>query len=892
MQKSKPAEANFLGLALGAMALFVSACAVEGGRSNGATGPDSQIQVDSVTTHPLGENRARQPAVYADGADLPNGWRITPAGRTIGSTGDLVTNLTLSPDGKVLVSVNSGFLPHGLEVFDAATGQHLQRIELTSAFLGLAWGAGGHTLYAAGGNASGSTSSRDPVAPIYAFAYADGKLKETPTARFVETRDPKQVWWTGVAYDPATLRLYALNRGTGRDPGAVVVFDAKSKEILARIPVQVSPYQVVLAAGGRRLFVSNWSSDSVSVIDTAVNQVIATIKVGDNPNDLKLADDGRLFVACANDNTVQVIDTKTLTVIEKLSTTLTPRAPEGSTPNALAIDEKRHLLYIANADNNSVAVAHIENRVHTSMGGFIPTGWYPSALALGPKGGTLYVGNAKGNSGHPDPLGPHSPLLKSPEAMEQAAGSATSENTGLFGTGEGNVKTLQTSTIEQVPVSDLKTRLPLWTRQVVENTPYKDSLLTEAPPAFTPSIIPRTVGAPSPIRHVIYIIKENRTYDQVFGDLPGANGDPRLTIFGEKVTPNQHALAKEYVIFDNLYCDGEVSNDGHRWLASAYATDFYEKQWPALYGSRSAASYDVEAVVPAGGFIWDLAKRKGLSYRTYAEGTSDAKVGGKPVLVPRLGMEALTGHIAPGFPNGLNLPDSEKFKVWLAEFREYEKNYDNPDREKRLPNFQTVWMMGDHTEGTRVGRRTPTAMVADNDYAIGQMVEAVSKSRYWPETAIFIIEDDAQDGSDHVDARRTVGLVLSPYVKRGMVDSTLYSTCSMLRSMELLLGLPPMSQYDAAAMPMYAAFGTEAKAAPFTAIPPMVDTKALNQKTAWGSKASGRMDFSEPDRAPMLALNEIIWKSVHGVDSAMPAPIHRFRPLIEMNDEDDSDGAR
>ncbi len=847
----------------------------------------AQDATGSVTAHPLGADRARRPMAYADGADLPNGWRITPAGKTIGGTGDLVTNLILAPDGKVLISVNSGFLPHGLAVFDAATGRHLQRIELTSAYLGLAWGEAGRTLYVSGGNASGSKAKDDPVAPIHVFAYADGKLVEKPTARLVETRDPKQVWWTGVVYQPGKGRLYALNRGTGREAGTVVVFDAKSRAIVARIPVQVSPYQAALAADGKRLFVSNWSSDSVSVIDTANNVVIGTIEVGDNPNDMKLARDGRLFVACANDNTVQVIDTKTLAVIEKLSTTLTPNAPEGSTPNALAIDEKRHLLYIANADNNSVAVAHIENRVHTNMGGFIPTGWYPSALVLNASGETLYIGNSKGNSAHPDPLGPHSPLLKTPEIVEQAAGSATSGNTGLFGIGEGSVRTLQTSTIEQVPVANLKTELPVWTRQVVENTPYRDSLLTEAPPALAPSIIPRAVGVSSPIRHVVYIIKENRTYDQVFGDLPGANGDPRLTLFGEKVTPNQHSLAKEYVVFDNLYCDGEVSNDGHRWLSSAYATDFYEKQWPALYGAHSAATYDVPAVVPAGGFIWDLAKRKGLTYRTYAEGTYNVKMDGKTVLLPRMGMEALTGHIAPGFPNGLDMPDTEKVKVWLAEFRAYESNYDSSDPEKRLPNFQTAWMMGDHTEGARAGKRTPTAMVADNDYAIGQIVEAISHSRYWPETAIFIIEDDAQDGADHVDARRTVGLVISPYVKRGIVDTTLYSTCSMLRSMELLLGLPPMSQYDAAAMPMYAAFGTEAKVTPFMAIPPMVDIKAVNQKTAWGAKASGRMDFSEPDRAPMLALNEIIWKNVRGTDSVMPAPVHRFRPLIELADDDE-----
>jgi len=842
----------------------------------------------SVTAQPLGAVRDRRPTAYADGADLPNGWRITPAGRTIADTGDLLTNLTLSPDGKVLISVNSGFLPHGLDVFETATGRRVQRIDLTAAFFGFAWGE--RTLYVAGGNASGAKSESHPVAPIYAFSYAQGRLSEKPIARFVDREiDPKQVWWAGLAYDARQRRLYAVNRGTGREPGAVVVFEAKSGAVIARIPVQVSPYQVVLSADGARLFVSNWSSDSVSVIDTVSRTVIATLAVGDNPNDMKLAADGRLFVACANDNTVQVIDTKTLAVIEKLATTLTPLAPEGSTPNALAIDEARHLLYIANADNNSVAVAHVENRVRTSMGGFIPTGWYPSALALDAKGNTLFVGNSKGRSGHADPLGPHSPLLKHPEVLEQAAGSATSSNQGIFGIGEGSVKTLQTGTISQVPVGDLKAQLPAWTRRVVENTPYRDSLLTEAPVALTPSIIPRVVGEPSPIRHVIYIIKENRTYDQVFGDLPGANGDPRLTLFGEQVTPNQHALAKEYVIFDNLYCDGEVSNDGHRWLSSAYATDFYEKQWPALYGAHSAASYDVAAVVPAGGFIWDLVKRKGLTYRTYAEGTANARVKGRTVLVPRLGMEALNGHIAPGFPNGLDLPDTEKVKVWLAEFRDYERNYDNSDPAKRLPNFQTVWMMGDHTEGARAGKRTPVAMVADNDYAIGQIVEAVTHSRYWPETAIFIIEDDAQDGADHVDARRTVGLVISPYVKRGLVDSTLYSTCSMLRTMELLLGLPPMSQYDAAAMPMYAAFGTEAKVTPFTALAPRVDLRARNPKNAWGAKASARMDFSEPDRAPMLALNEIIWKSVKGADSVMPAPVHRFRPLIELADDDDDE---
>ncbi len=341
----------------------------------------------------------------------------------------------------------------------------------------------------------------------------------------------------------------------------------------------------------------------------------------------------------------------------------------------------------------------------------------------------------------------------------------------------------------------MKDRLPRWTKQVADNTPYNDSLLSEARPAREPSIVPQKVGERSPIKHVIYIIKENRTYDQEFGDLPHANGDPRLTIFGEDVTPNQHALAKQYVTFDNLYCDGEVSVDGHSWSNSAYATDFNEKQWPMEYGGHSAASYSVRAMVPSAGHLWDLAKRKGLTYRSYGENAARASTanGNSAAMDAAPGAEGLRGHVATDFPNGLEVRDTDKMRVFLRELQGYEANYDSPDPAKRLPSYIVMSMPEDHTMGARTGAYTPRAMVADNDFAIGVLVDAVSHSRYWASTAIFIIEDDAQDGSDHVDARRTVGLVVSPYVKRNMVDSTLYSTSSMVRTMELLLGLPPMS---------------------------------------------------------------------------------------------------
>src|SRR3984893_5122258 len=445
------------------------------------------------------------------------------------------------------------------------------------------------------------------MAPIYEFTYKDGRLSDQPTGGLVETVDAKNVWWSGVAYLPGKHLVYAANRGTGLGPSNVVVFDTTKRQIITRIPVEINPYATVLSKDGRRLFVSNWASESVSVIDTGTNRVIRTLHVGMNPNDMKLSADGRLFVACSNDNTIHVIDTNTLEVVERLSTTLTPFAPEGSTPDAIEIDNKRKLLYVANADNNSIAVIRIAVRGHSAVIGFIPTGWYPSALALAEDNNTLFIGNGKGEEGHPDLKGGGSPLAS------------------RWG-GDETVKTLQKSSIEMLPVANLRQNLPKWTHEVIENTPYNDSLLSEARPPKEPTILPREVGVETPIKHVIYIIKENRTYDQEFGDLKGANGDTRLTIFGEDVTPNQHALARQYVVLDNLYCDGEVSVDGHSWSDSAYATDFNERYWPSNYAGRSNAE-PTRAYVPSAGHLWDLAARKGLTYRSYGEYASRASTG-------------------------------------------------------------------------------------------------------------------------------------------------------------------------------------------------------------------------------------------------------------------------
>ena len=426
--------------------------------------------------------------------------------------------------------------------------------------------------------------------------------------------------------------------------------------------------------------------------------------------------------------------------------------------------------------------------------------------------------------------------------------------------------------MEIVDLSQMRANLRAWTKQVYDNIPYRDEQLVSAKAPSAPTVVPREVGVGSPIKHVLYIIKENRTYDQVLGDLGKGNGDARLAIFGAKVTPNHHALANEFVLLDNLFCDGEVSVDGHSWSNSAYATDFNEKLWPVTYGGHSKAGNSA-AFIPGAGHLWDLAQKKGLTYRSYGEYATRASTGTTMDASPGVG--GLLGHVSPKF----KLPgmrDTDNAAEFLREFDEYERHYDDPSPAKRLPNFMVMSLPEDHTAGTTPGRFTPIAMVANNDSAVGMIVDRITRSRYWPETAIFIIEDDAQDGPDHVDARRTTGYVISPYVHRGTIDSTLYTTSSMLRTIELLLGLPPMTQYDAAAHPMYAVFSDTPDPTPFEHRKPLVDVMEKNTARSYGARRSAKMDFTDVDEAPMADLNEILWRSVRGADAEVPAPVHRM----------------
>jgi hypothetical protein len=508
--------------------------------------------------------------------------------------------------------------------------------------------------------------------------------------------------------------------------------------------------------------------------------------------------------------------------------------------------------------------------------GFIPTGWYPTSVRVSRDGKRIFVANGKGVASEANPRGPQP--TKPRDKDTQYIGAM------LKGT---------------VSLIDLpnKTRLANLTRRVYVNSPYTDELLKAARAPRVKTAIPVRIGDPSPIKHVIYVIKENRTYDQVLGDMPEGNGDPNLTLFGEEVTPNQHALAREFVLLDNFYVDAEVSADGHNWSMGAYATDYVEKTWPTNY-SRRGRSYDYEGSKkisrPTRGYIWDYCAAAKISYRSYGEfvGVKDVKAGGggeadqgldrKPGDEYYTSEEALIGHFSPTFPPyNLAITDNTRIDRWLEEFREYEKN-------GKLPQFQIVRIGNDHTQGTRPGVPTPRAYVADNDLALGRLVEAVTNSKYWAKTAIFVLEDDAQNGSDHVDAHRSIAFVVSPYTKRKFVDSTMYTTSSMLRTMELILGLPPMSQYDAAATPMYNCFTDKADLTPFKHLAARVDLSEKNPPNAPGAERSMQMDFSKEDAAPDVEFNEIIWKAVRGADSQMPAPVRSaFVRVIEDDDDEE-----
>jgi YVTN family beta-propeller protein len=769
---------------------------------------------------------------------LFNGWGVTPAGQSV-TVSDMPLKLILSPDGTRLLATHGGFNNTGLSILDPATRRVVQFFPLKMCWSGLAFSKNGHQIYVSGG-ASGE---------IHVFNYDHG------VATFVKSFKPlltvKNTFITGLTVHPVSGKIYVCNEAANQ----VLVLNPKNFHLEATIPVGGFPHSCVVGADGTHLYVSNWGSRSVSAVDLKENRQVRELQVDLRPNEMVVGPDGRMFVACAGENTVHVIQTRTVEKFrveasrkrrptevarEIISTSLYPDSPEGSTPDALAISPDGKTLFVANADNNNIAVINISDPKSSAVDGFIPTGWYPTALAVSPDNKTLYVGNGKG-------LHSRANFPGKPDARRSTVGL---HYDFIANTVEGAISFIDRPTPEQMRD---------YTAQVQRNSPYTPDNLRTAPVASA-SIVPDHVGMPCPIKNILYIIKENRTYDQIFGDFkdatgkPAGNGEPRLAIYGEAVSPNHHQLARDYALFDNLYCNGEVSMDGHSWCDAAMCTDYKQRCWMASYSRHGWLPGNDEMDEPAAGFFWDLCRRNGLTFRNYGEGAKH---------VP----SANRGN----WPGGR---DMDRVKAWIDDLHAAEKT-------GRLPSFTIMSLGEDHTTGTKPGTFKPDACVASNDLGLGRIVDAASHSRFWNQMAIFVIEDDAQNGPDHVDAHRTVGLVISPWCKRNFVDSTMYSTASMVRTMELILGLPPMTQYDAGATPMFNAFAKTLNAAPYSAIIPHVNLIAKNDKNSPFAAESKRMNFSEYDLAPEDELNRILWYAAKGLDADYPTPIHRALHVVQ-----------
>ncbi len=800
---------------------------------------------------------------------------IRPAGQSIEFAGRPV-DMALSPDAKTLyLKTNTSLL-----VIDTSTWRIRQDLEIkvaSGSYHGIAVTRDGSKVYL--GN-SGYILMEADVAP-------DGKVS---MGRSIDVRPPDGKGASvlcGIALSPGENIAYVcLSR-----VNALAAVDLGSGKVIRYIDVGVAPFDVVLSPDGLTAWVSNWGgrmaregertensagtpvlvdertvgcSGTVSLVDLRGGKEITQVEVGLHPSDLELTPDGAtLYVANANSDTVSVIDTRTRQVRRTIDMKPDASLPFGSAPNALALHSATGRLYVANGGNNAVAV------VDGAVRGFIPAGWYPGAIVT--DGKYLYIANVKGYGSR-----------NIEAAKKQGEGSINAD-------GRPNTKWLvhmALGTVQKVPIPD-PAQLASYTRRVHADAQVPQILQAQekAETGVKPRVVPEHVGEPSRIEHVIYIIKENKTYDQVFGDLPRGNNDPKLCVFGREITPNQHALAEQFVQLDNYYCSGVCSADGHQWAVEGYATDYMEKGFAGWPRSYPYSGDDAMAYSPAG-FIWDNVLLHGLSFRNYGEMGHGVKGVDKsygeyikasqagadpPAFQSTFEIDALRRYSCPAYPGWtLNVPDLVRADIFLKEFAEFE-------RTGRMPAFITMHLPVDHTAGSSPGAPTPRAYVADNDLAVGRIVEAVSKSKFWPNTCIFINEDDPQSGYDHVDGHRSLCLVVSPYTKRGALISSFYNQGSVLHTIELMLGIPPMNQMDSMAPVMADCFTETPDLTPYTALPSQVPLDEVNpRKSALSGDAlhwaevSLAQDLSGPDMVDDNALNRAIWHSMKGVDTPYP----------------------
>ena len=795
---------------------------------------------------------SREAGPRSDGtAVTPLGYDVRPAGAQT-ALGDLPLGAALSPDGATLLVSNDGQGTQSLQVVDTATSRVVQTIPYArpaGLFVGLAFSPDGTHAYASGGGDQ----------TIHVYDVSGGRVTEVDPIELPRANP------AGVAVNmfPAGLAVTPDGRSlvvADHLADAASVIDLATGSVTTT-PVGHAPQGVALSADGSRAWVTNQGDRTVSVLDLSGGDpvVTGTTRVGTHPSAVLLSrDQGSVYVANGDSDSVSVLDATTGDVRRTIALAPYAGAKAGSSPFGLSESGDGSQLYVTYAGNNAVSVIDAASGRNT---GLIPTGWYPTGVVA--TDDKLFVLNAKGLGAGPND-GPGNPDPTSPQTTpeDQYVGSMI----------QGTLSTVS------LPVD--RSTLASYTRTVRRNDGFDK---------------PQTTGRTPAIKHVIYVVQENRTYDQVLGSQDKGNGEPSLNLFGDESAPNQRALQDRFVTLDNFYANAEISAQGWNWSVSANSNPYAEALWPSNYSGRHA-TYPSESSDPAivgnktleDAYIWQRLAAKGISFRNYGFYVQDDGTG-KMVGTDSV-LDAHTDHEFLGFD--MACPDNPdtftprrtgcgrpRFSEWKQEFDSYVEHGD-------LPTLEFVRLPNDHTSGTKAGLPTPRAYVADNDLALGRLVDAVSHSKYWRNTAIFVTEDDAQNGPDHVDAHRTISQVISPYTQFGGVDSSFYSTASMLRTIENIVGVAPMTQFDTFATPMTASFRRARKMRAYRALRPSEAGDATNARNAPMASISARQQLGVEDAIDERLFNMAIWKSVKGRHARMPAPEHRL-PSSGSGDADD-----
>ncbi len=793
-------------------------------------------------------------------AVTPAGWRVTPVGAQT-QLGKLPTASALSPDGKLLLVLNTGdTAQQQLQAIDPASHQVVQTIDYKAPdglYAGVAFSPDGKHAYASAGGAN----------TIHAYTVNGQHLSEDPAIP-LPTKNPSgqtvNMYPAGLAVTPDGKRLVVADQLT--DSASTVDLATKA---VSTVPVGHNPYGVALSPDGHTAYVSNQGANTVSALDiTGPEPTVArTITVGTHPN--RLAVDkgtGTVYSANSESDSISVIPAGASAPQSTINLAPYQGAQVGANPDGLALSGDGSTLYVTNSGNNDVDVVD----AHTGkVRGMIPTAWYPTGVTPSMDGRTLYVTNAKGLGAGPN-NGPGYP-----NPYSKVGDGYGSENQYIGSMIPGSLSSIPTPDASQ---------LAKYSQQVVANDGFDERDKVRG--AVPNSPVPARTGDPSPIKHVIYVVKENRTYDQVFGSLGKGNGDPRLNLFGDDSAPNSRALQRKFVTLDNSYANAEISAQGWSWSVGANSNPYTEQTWAANYSSPDRNHpYDYEGSNiatamnrdPADSYIWDRLADKKIPFRNYGFYESDNHFNTGPSAPD----PKLVSNTDPNFYGwDMKCPDSAgtfkpqmqcntRIDEWKKEFADYEAH-------NNLPTMQFLRLPNDHTQTTKPGAPTPSAYVADNDYALGQLVDTVSHSKDWGSTAIFVVEDDAQDGPDHVDAHRMPVQVISPYTQTGKVDSTLYSTVSVLRTIEQIVGIGPMTQFDAQATPMFNAFTSKPDLTPYNAVKPSDQVlTAINGQNAPMAGQMSLQSFDKEDQLNAQLANQAIWQSVKGAGSPMPAPAHQ-----------------